>query len=155
MPARGTHDTVGPFAALLRPEVPFQRPRSSAGRSGGQAGADAAGEAGDRVHDVVIHLRGDVDVEAAMGTAARIGAALAAGPASVDVNLESVTSIDVSLLHVLATWQERCDAAGSVLLVTCSSEPTRALFALAGMDGMLISSVTDPSAPAAMGHPTG
>ncbi len=155
MPARGTHHTVEPITALLGPEVPCQRPRSTWGRSDADEGARVTGEAEGHVRDVVIHLRGNVDIEAAMGTAARIGAALAAGPASVDVNLEAVTSIDVTLLHVLATWQERCDAAGSVLLVTCSTEPARALAALAGMDGIACSSVAGPTVRAGVGRTTG
>lgn len=142
MPVRRADDTVGPVAAL-EPSVPLQRPRTSARRSAATAPLATGGRSPALGH-VVLHLRGEVDLDGALRTAASISSALEAGPASVDVNLESVTSIDTCLLDVLAVWRQRCDAAGSLLLVTCSSEQTRGLFALAGMDDVLSPATAAP-----------
>lgn len=134
MPVRRADDSVEPVAAQA-PAVPLQRSRTRSAQPGGDP--PGAGDPIPATGHVVIHLRGEVDLDGALRAAESLGAALEAGPASVDVNLEAVTSIDTCLINVLAVWRQRCAAAGSLLLVTCSSEPTRGLFCLAGMDDVL------------------
>jgi anti-anti-sigma factor len=84
-----------------------------------------------------IRLAGEHDIATAPDVSRRIDAALEAGVSCVRVDLDAVTFLDASLLGALVRGRRRCAAHDARLVVTCSNQLTRRVFAIAKLAALL------------------
>jgi anti-sigma B factor antagonist len=94
----------------------------------------------DRLRDnrrVTIRLAGEHDIATAPDVTRRIDAALEAGVGCVRVDLDAVTFLDASFLGALVRGRRRCAAHDARLVVTCSNQRTRRVFAIAKLAALL------------------
>lgn len=95
--------------------------------------------------DAVLRLAGEIDVTSATMAAAEIDRCLRHRPASMTIDLGSVTFCDCAGERMLQDAQRRAAAAGARFRLTGLTAPVRRTLDLMGATGLLATAADEPS----------